>query len=45
MYSASMPELGFSVAITTVRSSGAVTLVTPTRYWMYIQCCVSRIRL
>ena len=45
MYSASMPGLGFFETITTVASSGAVTLVTPTRYWMYIQCCVSRIRL
>ncbi len=45
MASASMPELGFRVAITSVASSGAVTEVTPVRYWMYAGCRVSRIRL
>ena len=40
-----MPALGALVVMTTVASSGAVTPVTPVRYWMYAQCCVSRMRL
>ena len=40
-----MPALGALVVMTSVASSGAVTSVTPVRYWMYAQCCVSRMRL